>query len=97
MGSAISAAFIPPDSLLGCEEIDEVVECLAPELTHDWIFGFIQVLFLGASYGYVLFFASNMLSEGSELLLLVPSLAGVVGSVVLPILGAVPDGVRRPT
>ena len=30
---------------------------------------------------------------GSELLLLVPSLAGIVGSVVLPILGAVPDGV----
>ena len=29
---------------------------------------------------------------GSELLLLVPSLAGIVGSVVLPILGAVPDG-----
>jgi hypothetical protein len=33
-----------------------------------------------------------MISEGSELLLLVPSLAGVVGSVVLPVLGAVPDG-----
>jgi len=40
----------------------------------------------------VLFNASNMLADGSELLLLVPSLAGVVGSVVLPILGAVPDG-----
>ncbi len=36
--------------------------------------------------------ASNMISDGSELLLLVPSLAGVVGSVVLPVLGAVPDG-----
>jgi len=36
--------------------------------------------------------ASNMISDGSELLLLVPSVAGVVGSVVLPILGAVPDG-----
>lgn len=33
-----------------------------------------------------------MISDGSELLLLVPSLAGVVGSVVLPVLGAVPDG-----
>lgn len=38
------------------------------------------------------FSASNMISDGSELLLLVPSLAGVVGSVVLPVLGAVPDG-----
>ena len=33
-----------------------------------------------------------MISDGSELLLLVPSLAGLVGSVVLPVLGAVPDG-----
>lgn len=41
---------------------------------------------------YILKNASHMISEGSELLLLVPSLAGVVGSVVLPVLGAVPDG-----
>lgn len=33
-----------------------------------------------------------MISNGSELLLLVPAVAGIVGSVVLPILGAVPDG-----
>jgi hypothetical protein len=31
--------------------------------------------------------ASNLISDGSELLLLVPSLAGVVGSCVLPVLG----------
>lgn len=36
--------------------------------------------------------ASNMISDGSELLLLVPAVAGMVGSVVLPVLGAVPDG-----
>lgn len=54
--------------------------------------GFAQVLFLGAVYAYVLFNASNMISDGSELLLLVPSLAGIVGSIVLPVLGAVPDG-----
>eukprot|EP00918_Siedleckia_nematoides_P021859 GHVU01047105.1.p1 GENE.GHVU01047105.1~~GHVU01047105.1.p1 ORF type:complete len:169 (-),score=23.09 GHVU01047105.1:76-582(-) len=35
---------------------------------------------------------STLISDGSELLLLVPSLAGIVGPVVLPILGAVPDG-----
>ena len=51
-----------------------------------------QALTLMALYGFVLFQASNLLSEGSELLLLVPQLAGLVGSVVLPILGAVPDG-----
>ena len=44
------------------------------------------------SYGYMLWYASNLISEGSELLLLVPSLAGLVGGVVLPFLGAVPDG-----
>jgi hypothetical protein len=40
----------------------------------------------------VLFVASNMISDGSELLLLLPSIAGIVGSCVLPVLGAVPDG-----
>merc|ERR1719163_1764602 len=43
-------------------------------------------------YAYVLFVASDLISDGSELLLLVPAVAGLVGSVVLPILGAVPDG-----
>eukprot|EP00930_Biecheleria_cincta_P096252 TRINITY_DN88126_c0_g1_i1.p1 TRINITY_DN88126_c0_g1~~TRINITY_DN88126_c0_g1_i1.p1 ORF type:complete len:586 (+),score=136.86 TRINITY_DN88126_c0_g1_i1:117-1874(+) len=51
-----------------------------------------QIIFLICMYGYVLFVASNLISDGSELLLLVPSLAPLVGSVVLPILGAVPDG-----
>jgi len=50
------------------------------------------LLWLFLSYGGVLFYASNMISDGSELLLLVPSLAGLVGSCVLPVLGAVPDG-----
>jgi Ca2+/Na+ antiporter len=54
--------------------------------------GLLQVLFLGAVYAFVLFNASNMISDGSELLLLVPAMAGIVGSVVLPVLGAVPDG-----
>lgn len=51
--------------------------------------GLVWLLF---SYGYVLYYASNLISEGSDLLLLVPSLAGLVGGVVLPLLGAVPDG-----
>ena len=51
----------------------------------------LQVLFHGLVYAYVLFNASNMISEGSELLLLTPY-KGLVGSVVLPVLGAVPDG-----
>lgn len=55
-------------------------------------YGFVQLLMVGAAYGYILMVGSNMIKDGSELLLLVPSLAGVVGSVVLPVLGAVPDG-----
>lgn len=51
-----------------------------------------QIIFLTCMYGYVLFVASQLISDGSELLLLVPSLAPLVGSVVLPVLGAVPDG-----
>ena len=100
MGSLISKAFIPPGDLLGCyvdmtgveEGEDGIVKCLAPFSEPDWYWGLIQVMMLMLGYGYVLFYASNMLSEGSELLLLVPSLSGLVGSVVLPILGAVPDG-----
>jgi len=51
-----------------------------------------QLGFLTLVYGVVLYQASNLIASGSELLLLVPSVAGLVGSIVLPILGAVPDG-----
>ncbi|CAN8077028.1 unnamed protein product [Agarophyton chilense] len=56
------------------------------------ISGFIQVIMLLCVYGFVLYTASQLIANGSELLLMVPSLRGIVGSVVLPILGAVPDG-----
>ena len=54
--------------------------------------GFFQIMFLFLCYGYILMYASNLISDGSELLLLVPSISGLVGSVILPILGAIPDG-----
>lgn len=54
--------------------------------------GLVQVLLLMAVYAGVLFKASQLIADGSELLLLVPSLRHIVGSVVLPVLGAVPDG-----
>lgn len=60
-------------------------------LAHDGS-GFLQLILLVAMYGYVLYSGSNLISDGSELLLLIPAWAGVVGSVVLPVLGAVPDG-----
>jgi len=52
-----------------------------------------QLLFITAIYGVILFKASGLISDGSEMLMFIPSVAGLVGSVVLPILGAVPDGV----
>lgn len=54
--------------------------------------GLAQVFLLLCVYGAILFKASELIANGSELLLLVPSLRDIVGSVVLPILGAVPDG-----
>lgn len=54
--------------------------------------GFVQMIVLLVFYGYVLAVSAAMISRGSELLLLVPSMTGIVGSLVLPILGAVPDG-----
>lgn len=56
------------------------------------ISGFFQVILLLLVYGLILFKASELIAHGSELLLLVPSMRNIVGSVVLPILGAVPDG-----
>jgi len=52
-----------------------------------------QLMFLTCVYAVVLFQASGLIATGSELLMLIPSIAGLVGSVILPILGAVPDGV----
>jgi len=76
---------------------------MSPNVTHPDFSGtmFIEpdsqnnssLLFLTIIYAVVLYQSSNLISGGSELLLLVPSVAGLVGSIVLPILGAVPDGV----
>mmetsp|Transcript_62393 Transcript_62393/g.115817 ORF Transcript_62393/g.115817 Transcript_62393/m.115817 type:complete len:610 (-) Transcript_62393:59-1888(-) len=58
----------------------------------DSAYGMVQVLFLGGCYFYIIMLGCNLISDGSELLLLVPSFAGIIGSIVLPVLGAVPDG-----
>jgi len=54
--------------------------------------GGIGLIWLLLSYGYVLLKASLFISEGSDLLLLVPSLAGFVGGTFIPLLGALPEG-----
>ncbi|KAA8492442.1 Sodium/calcium exchanger NCL2 [Porphyridium purpureum] len=97
-----SALFIDPAGLPGGKEFLET--CAAAGKNEELramlrcgsstaaMLGFFQSVLLMVVYGYVLYTASNMIADGSELLLLVPSLRNVVGSVVLPILGAVPDG-----
>jgi Ca2+/Na+ antiporter len=52
----------------------------------------LQLLWAFFSYGYVLFISADMIGDGAELLLLIPAYKDLVASVVLPILGAVPDG-----
>lgn len=42
--------------------------------------------------GYVLYVASNLISDGSDLLLLLPKIAGVVGPCILPVLRSIPVG-----
>jgi hypothetical protein len=54
--------------------------------------GLIQLVLLIAAYGYGLARASKNISRGTELLLSIPEYSGLIGSVVLPVLGAVPDG-----
>jgi Ca2+/Na+ antiporter len=58
----------------------------------EGFYGVFQLLFLMAAYGYVLVNAATLIGDGAELLLLVPEYATLVGTLVLPILGAVPDG-----
>jgi len=65
---------------------------ISPDLLPEGIYGDVQLAFLLITYAYILYQASNLISDGSELLLLVPAVAGIVGSIILPILGAVPDG-----
>lgn len=50
-----------------------------------------QMMLELAFYGYILYTAADLIGNGSELLLLVPSMAAITGSIIIPCLGAVPD------
>eukprot|EP01138_Halocafeteria_seosinensis_P005145 gb/GECG01005260.1/.p1 GENE.gb/GECG01005260.1/~~gb/GECG01005260.1/.p1 ORF type:complete len:572 (+),score=71.43 gb/GECG01005260.1/:1-1716(+) len=62
-----------------------------PSGVSDDATGFVALLILMCIYGYILFLASNMIADGSELLTLLMS-PGLVGGLILPVMGAVPDG-----
>mmetsp|Transcript_37711 Transcript_37711/g.87834 ORF Transcript_37711/g.87834 Transcript_37711/m.87834 type:complete len:555 (-) Transcript_37711:353-2017(-) len=64
---------------------------MIPDIDPDSV-GNTGLLWLLLSYGYVLFISSNFISHGLDLLLLIPSMAGLVGSCVLPLFTAIPDG-----
>ena len=51
----------------------------------------IQILQLFAAYAYLMYIGCSMISDGAELLMLTPY-SKLVGSCILPVLGAVPDG-----
>ena len=83
-----------------CPPAEFVLARLFPdvnELPQDF-FGFVQLVWLFIFYAIILYQGSNLISDGSELLLLIPEYISseLVGSIVLPILGAVPDGAVRP-
>jgi len=51
----------------------------------------VGLLFMTLVYGYILLTAAEQIGEGSELLLTALG-PGIVGGLVIPILGAIPDG-----
>lgn len=55
--------------------------------TMDWY----QLIIITGIYGYILYVGSNMIGDGAEQLMVFPSVKGIVGSVIVPFLGAVPD------
>ncbi|GBG28916.1 Sodium/calcium exchanger NCL1 [Hondaea fermentalgiana] len=93
MGETLSKLFVPLHSLPGLYDLpDQCIEPQAYGISLDPTFGgIVQLMFLGLVYGFVLYQASNMIADGSELLLLLPEVAPIVGSVVIPVLGALPD------
>lgn len=62
------------------------------ELPYDF-YGFVQVSYLLVTYGAIILYGSSLLSHGSELLLLIPEYSGIVGTIVLPVVGQLPDAV----
>jgi len=88
MGTTLGKMFIDPAAPIPCNATQLDCGGVIPDDGYGWV----QLLFLFFAYGYVLYFSSGLISDGSELLLLIPSMSGIVGSVVLPVLGAVPDG-----
>jgi Ca2+/Na+ antiporter len=61
-----------------------------PTTLPQTFYGIVQLLTLLFLYGFIIFKASKMIADGSEMLMLVIS-PGILGGLLLPILGAFPD------
>jgi len=62
-----------------------------PAELDDGFYGWLQLAQLFFVYSYILFIGCNLISDGAELLMLT-RWSKLVGSCILPVLGAVPDG-----
>ena len=77
MGEFISKLFVDLKALPSLYELPDV--CLEPQFVPDdhlrvTFGGIVQLLFLAGIYSMFLFKASNLIADGSELLLLIPSI-----------------------
>ena len=100
MGAALDKMSIKPSELPG--GADWLTSCAALNASQVALglgscdvakgYGDIQVVFLLFVYAYILYTAANLISDGSEMLEWIGALRKLVGPIILPILGAVPDG-----
>lgn len=88
--SGLEALFIDPNGTYVCDSATNGTSTTFFAIPRDG-FGLVQLIFLMFAYGFILAKSSKMIADGSELLLCVLD-PGIVGGLVLPVMGAVPDG-----
>jgi len=62
-----------------------------PNTLPDDGYGSFQLIFLLVVYGLIVIFSSILMATGSELLIFIPAISGVVGSVIIPIIAQIID------
>ena len=62
-----------------------------PNTLPDDGYGSFQLIFLLLVYGLIIIFSSLLMATGSELLIFIPAISGIVGSVIIPIIAQTID------
>jgi hypothetical protein len=62
-----------------------------PNSLPDDGYGSFQLIFLLLVYGLIIIFSSILMATGSELLIFIPAISGIVGSVIIPIIAQAID------